>query len=91
MVMPPKAVRAVRDLIYWQYAREYIKERERPNECIYCGSGESLSTDHLIPRSRGGADMGDNAVIACKKCNSSKGNKGIYEWYGLEGRNDNDA
>ncbi|WP_218837850.1 HNH endonuclease [Candidatus Methanoperedens nitratireducens] len=68
--MPPKAVRAVRDLIYWQYAREYIKERERPNECIYCGSGESLSTDHLIPRSRGGADIGDNAVIACKKCNS---------------------
>lgn len=122
--MPPKAVRTVRDLIYWQYAkliaesagygktknygfimdrfkqlkngeiqwsgsiREYIKEREKQNECIYCGSKDSLSTDHLVPKSRGGPDTGDNAITACRRCNSSKGNRGVYEWYGIERRNE---
>lgn len=121
--MPPKAVRTVRDLIYWQYAkliaesagygktknygfimdrfkqlknwdiqwsgsiREYVKEREKRNECIYCGSKASLSTDHLIHKSREGPDTGDNAITACKSCNSSKGDRGVYAWYGLERRN----
>ena len=28
----------------------------------------------------------DNQVLACKKCNSSKGDKGVFEWYGLENK-----
>lgn len=52
------------------------------NHCEYCGSIENLSWDHLIPRSRGGPDNADNHVLACRKCNSSKGCKGLYEWYG---------
>src|SRR3972149_9832281 len=109
--MPPTAVKSVRDLIYWQYAkiisesagagkkqyafvmnrfkklqsgeiewsgaiREYIRERDLPTQCIYCQSSTNLSYDHLIPRSRGGPDIADNVVLACKPCNSSKGNKG---------------
>ena len=68
--------------------REYIKERDVTGECIYCGSKTGLSVDHLIPRSRGGPESSDNAVMACKTCNSSRGDKGIYEWYELEGRNE---
>jgi len=68
--------------------REYIKERDVAGECIYCGSKTGLSVDHLIPRSRGGSESSDNAVMACKACNSSRGDKGIYEWYELEGRNE---
>jgi len=64
--------------------REYIKELERENECIYCGNKTSLSVDHLIPKNRGGPDIGDNAVLACKTCNSSKCDKGVYKWYGLK-------
>ena len=120
--MPPAAVRTIRDLIYWQYAkiisnsagegkenyafimnrfkalkegeiewssaiREYVKERE-VDSCIYCGSMEQLTTDHILPRARGGPDMADNAVRVCKGCNSSKGSRRLYEWYGLEERND---
>jgi hypothetical protein len=116
--MPPSAVKTIKDLLFWQYAklisesagfgkanygfimsrfkglqsgnlqwsgsiREWIKEREKPGECIYCGSKEDLTTDHLIPRNRNGPDIGDNAVVACKSCNSSKGDKGVYEWFGL--------
>lgn len=66
--------------------REYIREREMPNQCIYCGSIENLSCDHLIPRSRGGPDTADNVVMACKRFNSSKGDKGVYEWFKLDRR-----
>lgn len=119
--MPPSAVRTVRDLIYWQYAkiisesagagkrryafvmdrfkklqsgeiewsgaiREYVREREMPNMCIYCESTDALSYDHLMPRGRGGQDIPENVVMACRGCNSSKGDKGLYEWYMLDRR-----
>lgn len=66
--------------------REYILEREMPNQCIYCGSTENLSYDHIISRNRGGPDIPDNVVLACKSCNSSKGDKGVYEWFKLDRR-----
>ncbi|MFQ5832424.1 MAG: HNH endonuclease [Candidatus Thorarchaeota archaeon] len=68
--------------------QEYIREREMPNQCIYCESTEDLSYDHLIPVSRGGPDISDNIVMACRSCNSSKGNRGLYEWFKLERRNE---
>lgn len=52
--------------------------------CIYCGSKEHLSMDHIIPLSRGGPDIISNQVFACRSCNSSKGDKDIFYWYGLE-------
>lgn len=121
--MPPKAVKTLRDLIFWQYAkiisqsagvgkkqfqfvmnrfkklqngkirwsttiREFVREKEKINECIYCGARTNLTKDHLLPISRGGPDHPDNAIWVCKRCNSSKGNKRLYEWYGLERRYD---
>lgn len=64
--------------------REWEREQELPKECVFCGSKQDLTTDHLIPRNRGGTDAADNLVIACKPCNSSRGEKGIFEWLGLE-------
>ena len=119
--MPPPAVKTIRDLLFWQYAkiisdsaglgkrqypfvmnrfkklqageiewsgaiREYVRERELPSQCIYCGSAEALSYDHLMPRSRGGPDVSDNVVMACRSCNSAKGERGVYEWYKLDRR-----
>lgn len=73
--------------IEWSGAiREYVREREMPNQCIYCGATEQLSWDHLLPRSRGGPDTPDNVVMACRTCNSAKGDKGLYEWFSLERR-----
>ena len=63
--------------------REWVKERELPDACIYCNAIDGLTTDHLIPRARGGPDIADNAVVACRACNSSKGDRGVYEWFGL--------
>jgi Pyruvate/2-oxoacid:ferredoxin oxidoreductase delta subunit len=52
--------------------------------CIYCGSTENLSLDHIIPLSKGGPDIISNQVYACRSCNSSKGSKDIFYWYGIE-------
>jgi len=64
--------------------REWEKEQELPKECVYCRSTADLSTDHLIPRSRGGEESADNVVLACQSCNASRGEKGIFEWLGLK-------
>jgi len=121
--MPPSAVKTIRDVIYWQYAkliaesagfgkknygfimskfkelqggkiqwstaiREYIKEHEIPDQCIYCGNKENLTLEHILPRSRGGLDIIDNAIMVCKTCNSSKGSKRLYKWKGLSNKDE---
>lgn len=73
--------------IVWSTAiREYIREMEQPNICVYCGNKNvsELSCEHILPKSRGGPDATDNAIMVCKKCNSTKGAKRLYEWFGLE-------
>ena len=64
--------------------REWQREKELPHECVYCGETSKLTTEHLIPRNRGGQDCADNLVLACQSCNSSKGTKGVFEWLGLK-------
>jgi hypothetical protein len=64
--------------------REWGREQELPRECVFCSSTIDLTTDHLIPRNKGGDDSPDNLVLACKSCNTSRGDKGIFEWLGLE-------
>jgi hypothetical protein len=59
--------------------REYIKEREDKERCLYCGKKGSLTLEHILPRARGGPDERSNAVWVCKRCNSSKGEKRLYE------------
>jgi len=48
------------------------------NTCQYCGHKfptSELSLDHVIPKSRGGADSWENLVCACTGCNSRKADK----------------
>ncbi len=65
---------------------EWYMERRLEDACVYCGSTENLSADHLIPKSRGGSNSSDNVVVACKSCNSERGNKGVYVWLGIKGK-----
>jgi 5-methylcytosine-specific restriction endonuclease McrA len=65
--------------------REYVRPARHPAftrfnvflrdrfTCQYCGSGEDLTFDHLIPRSLGGQTVWDNVVAACSPCNLRKG------------------
>lgn len=72
------------DISISETIREWEREQELPKECVFCGTSENLTTDHLIPRNRGGDDSSENLVLACRTCNSSRGNRGIFEWLGLE-------
>lgn len=43
--------------------------------CAYCGERfdrRSLTRDHIVPRARGGRDVWNNVVTACKCCNMRK-------------------
>jgi hypothetical protein len=53
----------------------YIRDGHR---CMYCGrsfAGQELTLDHVIPRSKGGANSWDNLVAACTKCNHRKADR----------------
>lgn len=72
--------------IFWNEIREYVKEREKRDECIFCGAKTTLTMDHLFPRSLNGPDDEKNIVWVCPKCNLSKGSKRVYElWTTKEG------
>ena len=40
--------------------------------CAYCGAAGPLTADHRIPLSRGGRNVIENIIPACKSCNSRK-------------------
>jgi 5-methylcytosine-specific restriction endonuclease McrA len=48
--------------------------------CIYCGSRNQLTQDHLMPLSRGGNHTAANVAPACLPCNLSKGAKVVAEF-----------
>ncbi len=73
--------------IHWSSSvREWLREHENIDICIYCGSKGPLTTEHIMPTIRGGENITDNVVRVCKSCNSSKGDKRLYEWKGLENK-----
>jgi len=48
--------------------------------CVYCGSPDDLTCDHVVPVSKGGATELDNLRTACRPCNSSKRDKPLELW-----------
>jgi len=43
--------------------------------CVYCGCGNELTFDHVIPRRLGGKTSWENIVAACSSCNLKKGGR----------------
>jgi hypothetical protein len=51
--------------------------------CAYCNcklSQKSATIDHVQPLSRGGENRPDNMILACYRCNQSKGSRTVIEW-----------
>jgi 5-methylcytosine-specific restriction endonuclease McrA len=58
-------------------SRRSILLRDRYT-CQYCGEvfeSKRLTLDHVIPRSRGGANSWENLVACCLACNNRKANR----------------
>ena len=43
--------------------------------CTRCGGTKDLTLDHIIPLAKGGTNDQSNAMVLCRKCNSSKGSQ----------------
>ncbi|WP_423922698.1 HNH endonuclease [Frigoribacterium sp. 2-23] len=52
--------------------------RRDAHHCAYCGKSAS-TIDHVLPRSRGGADSWENLVACCLRCNNVKSDKTPHE------------
>lgn len=65
--------------------RQYKSQK---GKCYWCGEkvGKSYHVDHVIPVSKGGTNYPENIVIACPRCNISKGAKLPHEWRGNHGK-----
>ena len=52
--------------------------------CIWCGRAFDgrlrPTTEHVVPRVKGGPSWAENEVAACGRCNSERGHAGPVDW-----------
>lgn len=54
-------------------------------ECVWCrrpfdGHLVRATTEHLVPRIKGGPSWVDNELAACRRCNSERGHRTPGDW-----------
>src|ERR687886_232255 len=58
-------------------------ERDGPR-CVWCrracGGVVQATTDHLVPRVKGGPSWLENEVVACGRCNRERGHLSPADW-----------
>ena len=60
--------------------RQYVMQRDR-RTCQYCGTTKGrLETDHVVPKSHGGAYRIGNLVASCRSYNARKDNQPVEEF-----------
>lgn len=55
-----------------------LEAKEKKIVCHYCNKvfpASKITKDHIVPRSKGGANAAYNIVPACRPCNQDKGDK----------------
>jgi len=67
--------------------RQSIKDAWN-NRCAYCGNppidDNSLTIDHVRPKSCGGEDRTSNVIPACRECNQDKSSQEWVAWYRMQ-------
>ena len=62
---------------------ELAVARDGPG-CFWCGRHlgglVAATTDHVVPRVKGGPSWLENEVAACRRCNGERGHLGPVEW-----------
>lgn len=69
----------VRNLESFVISQKFLT-RLYQSPCVYCGSTQMITQDHVIPVDKGGRHSEGNLVPACQSCNSSKANLLLMEW-----------
>lgn len=71
----------------WAYTRTRLAEAQNW-KCCFCGcymteihgKKNSVTVEHVIPKSLGGDDHKDNLAASCSRCNNRRGTKDAYEF-----------
>jgi hypothetical protein len=62
---------------------EAVLERDG-GTCTWCGRGfgdlVTPTTDHVVPRVKGGPSWLENEVAACRRCNAERGHRSPVDW-----------
>lgn len=63
---------------------EAVIERDGP-WCVWCSAPfdsrlNVATTDHLVPRIKGGPSWMENELAACRRCNGERGHKSPASW-----------
>ena len=63
---------------------ELILERDGPT-CVWCGRMVDTAlvvatTEHVVPRLKGGPSWIENEVAACRRCNGRRGHRNLVDW-----------
>lgn len=58
--------------------QEHLLSRFK-GRCAYCGR-RATTWDHIFPVTCGGNSTPGNVVPACRTCNSSKGDRDVFDW-----------
>lgn len=70
-----------------QQWRQGIKDAWN-NRCAYCGrppiDDDSLTVDHVRPKSAGGEDRTSNCIPACRDCNQAKSSQEWVAWFRMQ-------
>ncbi len=65
-------------------ARLETARRRDGNTCVWCGTGfddrTRPTTEHVIPRVKGGPSWLENEVAACRRCNGERGHRSLVDW-----------
>lgn len=81
MILMPAVVRLLKPVNHTKRGIKFsrLNVLTRDNwRCSYCDARGTLGTltyDHVVPRSRGGATRWENVTSSCKPCNQRKGNR----------------
>ena len=63
---------------------DQILQRDEPT-CVWCRRPVDVglveaTTEHVIPRVKGGPSWIENEVAACKRCNGRRGHRTVTDW-----------
>lgn len=75
----------MRPCVAMVYQRKWRNQRGR---CVYCGHKmtrepnrpNTVTRDHIVPRSAGGSSKRRNIALACELCNQAKGDMTAAEF-----------
>ncbi|WP_211333390.1 HNH endonuclease [Terracoccus luteus] len=64
--------------------RRVLLEARDGAMCIWCGRPfgplARATTEHVVPRVKGGPSWLENEVLACRRCNGERGHRSPVEW-----------